>query len=31
VIADDGREVPIAVMTPVAIVNTGVMQKIHTR
>jgi hypothetical protein len=31
VIVDDGREVRIAVMTPVAIVNTGVMQKIHTR
>jgi hypothetical protein len=31
VIVDNGREVRIAVMTPVAIVNTGVMQKIHTR
>lgn len=31
VIVDDGREVRIAVMTPVAIVNTGVMQKIHNR
>jgi hypothetical protein len=31
VIVDDGREVRIAVMTPVAIVNTGVMRKIHTR
>jgi hypothetical protein len=30
VIVDDGREVRIAVMTPVAIVNTGVMRKIHT-
>jgi hypothetical protein len=30
VIVDDGREVRIAVMTPVAIVNSGVMQRIHT-
>ena len=28
-IVDDGREVRIAVMTPVAIVNDGVMQRIH--
>jgi hypothetical protein len=31
VIVDDGREVSIAVMTPVAIVNTGVMKRIHKR
>jgi hypothetical protein len=30
VIVEDGREVRIAVMTPVAIVNSGVMQRIHT-
>ncbi len=31
VIVDDGHEVRIAVMTPVAVVNTGVMHQIHTR
>jgi hypothetical protein len=31
VIVDDGRQVRIAVMTPVAIVNTGVMERIHNR
>ncbi len=30
VIVDGGREVRLAVMTPVAIMNLGVMQKIHT-
>ena len=31
VIVDDGRQVRIAVMTPVAIVNTGVMERIRNR
>jgi len=31
VIVDDGRQVRIAVMTPVAVVNTGVMERIHNR
>jgi hypothetical protein len=31
VIVDDGRQVRIAVMTPVDIVNTGVMERIHNR